>query len=414
MWQKVILGSKKPFGSRFFVTNLMLFASQLKSLIGRKIADRFTWAWQTMPLGLNLAMHARRFRFVSNLSKKTQRLISNHKSNFALDSVKFIFFKKIIIVVPLESSNNWENSKGNWFYEIYASGLDFFPDHEIELFYIKDHGSVWPDSLREKVSQNPQTSILSFIENTDSDNLSGVTFEHLIKLREIWNGVLIGVIFDSVWPQTLNHAFLLADMDKGVVIVTIDRSIKTALPRSSNQCGPLFLPISRETIESIRNTVISTSKSIKFSFIGNKYLSRVNSINLISNYIQDFDYMNEINERPDYMTYITKLASSQFTLNLARANSQSMFQLKCRVLEAALVGTIVVTDEKKFISSYLPKSCFIYFRHPRDILFKINQYELARSNIQIQLQVLGESIAPKDFWNKIWKCINTSEWLEVI
>lgn len=414
MWQTSKSKQVKFFLVPFFGAIIMKIGSQVKYLLTRKTADRFTILWQILPVGLNPAVYVRRYRYLLSLKKESRTLVSSHKRNFATGTSKFIFFKKIIVIVPLDSSDDWSSASGNWFYEIYTSAIDFFPEHKIEVFFIRDYGSSWFEVLFEKISINPQTSILSFIENDSSENMNGINFEHLIKLRHIWRGIIMGVIFDSVWPNTLNHAFLLSHMDKGIVIVSIDRSIKSALPRNSSQCGPIFLPISKETILQFQKIAKNNSKSIELSFIGKTYPSRIHIIDLVLKTYPDLHLKYELdNNRPNYSFYITKLASSHFTLNLARANAQSVFQLKCRVLEAALVGTIVVTDEKRYIRKYFPKSDFVYFYRPGTMLSKINKLKLTRSKIQMELQTAAESIAPSDFWRKICNSIITSKWMDI-
>lgn len=413
MWQKSKFKQAR-FPPIYFSSKLLMkIGSKAKHFLTRKTADRFSVLWQILPIGLNPALYFRRHRYFFDLKKETRTLVSSHKSNFATLKSKFVFFKQIILIVPLDSSDNWSSASGNWFYEIYASALDFFPDHKIEVFFIRDYGSSWPEVLVEKVSKNPQTSILSFIENDNPNNMNGINFEHLIKLRHIWRGLFIGIIFDSVWPNTLNHAFILSYMDKGVVIISIDRSIKTALPRNSSQCGPVFLPISKETIHQFHEISKNNPKSIEFSFIGKTYPSRIHNISAVLKTYPNLDHKYELdNKRPKYSDYITKLASSHFTLNLARANAQSMFQLKCRVLEAALVGTIVVTDEKRYIRKYFPEKNFIYYYRPQLIEIKINRLNLTRSKVQKEIQIIAESIAPNDFWRKICDSINSSKCIE--
>lgn len=391
----------------------MKSGSRAKHLLTRKTTDKFSVLWQILPIGLNPALYFRRYQYFFDLKKETRELVARHKSKFATLKSKFVFFKKIILIVPLGSSDNWSSASGNWFYEIYSSALDFFPDHKIEVFFIRDYGSSWPEVLFEKVCNNPQTSILSFIENDSPHNMNGINFEHLIKLRHMWRGLFLGVIFDSVWPNTLNHAFILSHMDKGVIIVSIDRSIKTALPRNSSQCGPVFLPISKETIHQFHEISKNNPKSIEFSFMGKTYPSRIHNIGAVLKTYQKLDHKYESdNKRLKYPSYIAKLASSHFTLNLARANAQSVFQLKCRVLEAALVGTIVVTDEKRFIRKYFPESNFIYYYRPEMIAAKINRLNLTKSKLQEEIQIMAESIAPSDFWKKICASINSSKWIE--
>jgi hypothetical protein len=414
MWQKSKLKQAKFSRMPFFNSILMKIGSQAKHLLTRKTADKFTVLWQILPIGLNPALYVRRYRYLFNLKKESRILISRHKGNFATETSKFVFFKQIILIVPLGSTDNWSSATGNWFYEIYSSAVDFFPKHNIEVFFIRDYGSSWPEVLYKKVSKNSHTSILSFIESERSDSMNGINFEHLIRLRKIWRGILIGLIFDSVWPNTLNHAFLLSYMDKGVVIVSIDRCVKSALPRNRSQCGPVFLPISKKTIYQFQKISSSTPKSIEFSFIGKTYPSRVHIIDSILKTCQNLEYKYELdNYRPNYSFYITKLASSHFTLNLARANAQSVFQLKCRVLEAALLGTIVVTDEKRYIKKYFPKENFVYFNRPGTIASKMNKLDSTRSKVQVELQTVAESIAPSDFWRKISDSINSTKCLDL-
>jgi len=388
---------------------MLKFFSIIKQHFSRSFADRFSIVFQLLPIGVNPAIYLRRLRYFSCIEKNKFRDIKVHRVKHSSKNSQFLLFKKLIIVVPSDSSKDWKFAHGNWFFELYQSAVDFFPEHEVEAFFIGKSKSLWTTELYKRLQKDPQVSILTFIESSGTNNSYGINFELLIEIRKVWQGILVGLMFDSVWPDALNHAYLMSWMDSGVLVVAIDRNINSGLPKKCAHVGPLFLPISRGSIKKLQENIIPSPKSLKLSFVGKVYPTRQHIINAIGSSFPALEILSTSSKnQSDYVSYMKSLNISQYTLNLARANAQSIFQLKCRVLEAALMKTTIVTDEKRYIQRYFSREVFVYFKNPAQIEDLINKFDENRESKQQIAKNLAETIAPTNFWQQIIIAIRSS------
>jgi hypothetical protein len=100
-------------------------------------------------------------------------------------------------------------------------------------------------------------------------------------------------------------------------------------------------------------------------------------------------------EPDSYLSYLTALHLSTFTINLSLASGVKVKQLKCRVLETAIFGNTLITDENVFGRKFFKKnSDFVYIqqinklsqkmlegkRLPYDKKNRENAYEHAKFN----------------------------------
>jgi hypothetical protein len=343
-------------------------------------------------------------------SQETWRKILMHKKIYGEKNLQFEVPKKLLILVPSDFSKPWKAGSGNFFFEIYASAKDYFPNSRVELLFIEESSVDWISEVVQVVLKNPNISIVALIEKDPNTRDNQWNFDRLIiEMRPFWNGLLIGILFDSVWPIFLARANLLAKMDSGTLLVSIDRSIKSALPFQAFTCGPLLLPISSESVDYINKHLQGSVKKRDVSFVGKLYPSREYRVSSYQKAIPNLNYHSESNiERLDYIDYLRILKESQFTLNLARANAQSIFQLKCRILEASLVGSIIISDERKYISKYLRSSQYIYAPSGKGLKGKIRRFISDNPNIEelrYELMQNAIKIAPTNFWDEICEAI---------
>jgi hypothetical protein len=72
---------------------------------------------------------------------------------------------------------------------------------------------------------------------------------------------------------------------------------------------------------------------------------------------------------------MTALSLSTYTLNFSRQHVIKRNQLKCRVLEAAITGSHVISDEKHYSGKFLELNRHFYFS-------KFNKSSLKRLSVQ--------------------------------
>ena len=118
----------------------------------------------------------------------------------------------------------------------------------------------------------------------------------------------------------------------------------------------MTMAISDQTLDVVDKYVVGMSKDLPVSFIGALYPDRVQMLQAIRDADIDVavnphrvdvtrDFVESRTNQPTYLHYMAGLYRSRMTINLSASSSGNGQQLKTRVLEACLVGTVVLTDD---------------------------------------------------------------------
>ena len=93
-----------------------------------------------------------------------------------------------------------------------------------------------------------------------------------------------------------------------------------------------------------------------------------------------------------YLSYVTALHLSKYTINFSRAGGINKKQLKCRALETALFGNFMISDEKKYSSLYFKKGRdFADFVDVRKSKYKLENIRLEISSIERRENALNQA-----------------------
>ena len=195
-----------------------------------------------------------------------------------------------VVVVPMDGPDvpTWQAAGGNHFYEIWQSARELFGPENVELFSVSSHESPreWHGRLIDFLQDVGATHLVFQVEH-DPNQPEAYTWDlFLASVTPRWNGVLLGVIYDSAFEWITIAARRLARLNDHFVLVDI--------------CQPM--DVTRDFVESRTN-------------------------------------------QPTYLHYMAGLYRSRMTINLSASSSGNGQQLKTRVLEACLVGTVVLTDD---------------------------------------------------------------------
>jgi len=90
------------------------------------------------------------------------------------------------------------------------------------------------------------------------------------------------------------------------------------------------------------------------------------------------------------------------TLNFSRSSAGRFEQLKTRVLEATLAGTMLLTDDRERTSRFfIPEVEYAYFRNVQELPSVITKF-MSDPELITQISAAGFSkainIAPEGFW----------------
>jgi hypothetical protein len=322
---------------------------------------------------------------------KNRNLISTQKS-----------VSHLLIVVPAKYQTLWECGQGNFFYEIYQSAKEKYPNMTVSFFQVTKNESCWKERLRKHMESKKPDCIFVYAEIDPDDSGNWTWPEFFLSISDKWSGKSVFLLFDSAYPIHRWRASKLAKITRNATIASIDRKPRPSLKKDIRHIGPIFLPISMQSITLLKQQIESKVQDeslceIDISFIGKMYPYRTK----IFDELEKRGVAVSVNPQrgfiePDsYLSYLTALHLSAFTINLSLASGVKLKQLKCRVLETAIFGNTLITDENVFGRKFFKKnSDFVYIqqinklsqkmlegkRLPYDKKNRENAYEHAKFN----------------------------------
>lgn len=275
--------------------------------------------------------------------------------------------RSLLIVVPSYYLNNWEHAQGNFYFEIFESAKEKYPEWEVKVHFCEE-GQKWHSGLIQSIKRfNPDILLISAeLDPNGTSEWSLDLFVH--NLSKVWQGAICYLLFDSAFPLHIWRLKRLIRMNSRCFIVAIDRDLNKEENITALSIGPIFLPISQKSMRIIRELI--TAKVNKeclqpmfISFIGQEYPYRKK---LLAKIEREFPNLKinpqlEMANPKSYLSYMTALSLSTYTLNLSRQHVIKRNQLKCRVLEAALTGSHIISDEKKYSGVFLEVNKHFFF-----------------------------------------------------
>ena len=267
--------------------------------------------------------------------------------------------KSLLIVVPSFYVKNWIPAESNFYFEMFQSAKEKHPDWKIEVFFCQPE-KEWHKSLKEALIKN-KPDILLMSSEIDPNEKSDWTLDVFIgNLSRVWNGTICYLLFDSAFPLHMWRLKRLIRTYPNCIIVAIDRDLNDEEDLSALCIGPIFLPISQKSILILRELIDAKIKRellqpIHFSFIGQVYPYRKKILDRIEEAIPSLvvNPQKKMQDPNSYTSYMTALSLSAYTLNLSRQHVIKRNQLKCRVLEAALTGSHIISDEREYSGKFL-------------------------------------------------------------
>jgi hypothetical protein len=265
----------------------------------------------------------------------------------------------LLVVIPWQFKSNWDLGRGNFYFEIVQSLVEVYGNENILIYQVDEFDYWWKENLLSFIKRVDPNSILLSSE-IDPDGSHTWTLDEFIRgLRTFWKKKVFYLLFDSVFPLHQWRLDRLIRYDRNVTVISIDQSRGTTSKGAAANIGPCFLPISRASIdflriESEKKILVENLEPFEISFIGKIYPYRRSLLEKYSSQAPKIKVNPQSNflDSDSYLSYITALRLSKYTLNFSRANVINKSQLKCRVLEAALFGCCVISDESKYSSKF--------------------------------------------------------------
>lgn len=338
---------------------------------------------------------------------------------------KFVTREPHIVVVPLDgpSTLEWGPANGNYFYEVYQTAVERFGSSAVSVFDANSPASgSWGAGLRDHLLQTKATHLIGHLERDPGDQDEWTWDKVWSQIAGQWDGVFIGVTFDSGFPLIRMKARRLARISPAFVCLDICVPMDGRLVKGRPEVGPVPLVQSQQTQDLLLGRVASTEKTTDVSFIGALYPYRVELIDalrqagadvVVNPHRQDSttDLVSSRKDQPGWLDYMAGLAGSRMTLNFSLASSGEDEQLKWRVMEATLAGTLLLTDDHVRTSEFFtPGEEFDRFSGPEDLPAVVARWLEQPEKLAIaqkQAQRRARALAQNEFWERISRTLSS-------
>jgi len=295
-----------------------------------------------------------------------------------------------IVIVPMDGPDNasWKAGGGNFFYEIGQAAREYAGADRVSVFAVDrdEPADQWHERLIAYLVDSGATHVIAQVES-DPNNPGSWTWDVLWnRLIPAWDGVFLGVMFDSAYRWLTVHTRRMARMSDRFLLVDICMPMDGVLVRGRSEVGPVNMPVSNESLAVIDQHTAGMQKAYDVSFIGSLYPYRVEMIDAlkargltvaVNPHRTDVthDFADSRANQPTYLDYMAGLFQSQMTINLSRSSAGDFQQLKTRVLEASAVGCLVLTDDVDRTDRFwVPGEEFGFFATPRDLPAVVEGY----------------------------------------
>jgi hypothetical protein len=275
----------------------------------------------------------------------------------------------------------------------------------------------WHRRLIDHVSQMKATHILTHIESDPANNLENWTWDQVMMqlIASGWDGALLGVSFDSAFKWIRARSRRLARISPQFVAVDICMPMTGELVRGRKEVGPVNMPVSGLTLELVAQEISDVPKEFDVSFIGALYPYRVELIEemralgikvAVNPHRSDetADFLSSRNNQPSWLQYMRGLASSHMTINFSQSSAGPFEQLKTRVIEAALAGTFLLTDDKDRTRLFFEVDEYATFSSVGElpkVIESLLSDRIALSEKAARAQSRAMELAVSNFWNEI-------------
>ena len=326
-----------------------------------------------------------------------------------------------VLVVPQSgpASGNFYAGQWNIYYEATAAIRDLIGTENVSVFDVQgdEESAIWQKRLVEAVAKTGATHVITHIESDPGNQNDSWTWDQafVILLNSGWDGVLLGVNFDSAFKWIRARSRRLAHMSPQFVNVDICMPMDGELVRGRSEVGPVNMPVSSETLSLLGPALQEIVKVHDVSFIGALYPYRVElidklrerGINVAVNphrLDETTDFESSRANQPTWLEYMQGLASSHMTINFSRSSAGPFEQLKTRVIEAGLAGTYLLTDDKDRTRLFFPPDEFSTFDSIDNLPDLIESLLRDRADLDVRArraQVRARELAVTDFWEGI-------------
>ena len=325
-----------------------------------------------------------------------------------------------IVIIPMQGStfDTWKPAGGNFLYEISQSAREYAGAAKVTVFEMLEGESVpdWHERLIRFLVGSGATHLLAQIES-DPFPPTRPNWDVLWpELSARWDGVFLGLMFDSGFRMVTLNARRIAAINDRFVVVDICMPMDGLMVAGRTEIGPVSMPVSDETFAVLDAELSDVQQIYDVSFIGALYPYRVEMIEALRSHGVEVavnphradatrDFAESRTNQPTYIDYMRGLAQSKMTINFSISSSLNGQQLKTRILEASGVGCLVLTDDvDRSDRFWVAGEEMAYFTEPSEVPALVEAYlsdpeRLARA--QAAGKARARAINVSNFWGGV-------------
>ena len=326
-----------------------------------------------------------------------------------------------LVVVPQEGPG-WDSYRAgtrNFYYEAAQSARELAGVEKVTVFEVApgESPASWHPRLIALVLDIGATHIITHIESDPGSAGASWTWDTLwSQLSPRWDGVLLGVMFDSAYTWIVNKSRRLARMSPNFMVVDICMPMNGSMKRGRPEVGPVNMPLSLESMQLVDERLAGIEPTHDVSFIGVLYPYRAEMLEslvqsglsvAVNPHRADRGGLGNDGraDQPGWLDYMAALRGSRMTINFSRSSAGPFEQLKTRVIEATLAGTLLLTDDRDRTRLFFtPGEEYGYFDTPASLPDVVHGF-LADSERLATVTAAGQrrarSLAHTNFWGGI-------------
>ena len=289
---------------------------------------------------------------------------------------------RVVVVVPRSSfeSTGWKPGGGDYCFELMASAAERYGDNVAKIFVVDDCSphEKWQTALINHLLDVKATHCVAFAESDPARPGPWHWNDFAARARDAWDGTFVGVLTDGAYLLHQVRATRFRHAYPRSIFVAIDVSAE-ALARYvplNTIYGPSFLPISRSSVKALdtESSAFDGQREFDIVFVGKVYPNReplLEALGASGLRVGINPHRVDQTDRPDFASYVKGIRQGHFTVNLSEAGGMPISQLKSRMLEGPLFGTIVCTDEKLLARHFFGSDEFVFFNSAESLCTEV-------------------------------------------
>ena len=318
---------------------------------------------------------------------------------------------RLLLVVPMADHVEipWEPAVGNYSYELFQTARACMDENAVDTLRIDPAESTgeFHDRIIARLHDGGFTHVITRIdiESNGGEDWSWDLFTR--KLRRSWPGVFLPLTYDSAYPYISMHLDRITRLHHLAVPIVLDRPITGVIRPRRPAAGPLFLPLSDESTSTIDRQLAGVDPEYDLTFIGNVtgYPYRADLLSALRAEGLDVTVNPQgrsDTDMPGFISYARALRQSRVTLNFTRCNGVPVTQLKTRMLEGSLFGSIVAADSPLYARDYFEEGQdFLSYSSPRDLKTQLQALlpdENRLTTMRERARARADVLRVRNFW----------------